>query len=170
LGGDRIREQQCAAKRLGIDLRIDRVAEENEFFNAPRGQMVAAIEKCFDSVRPDIFFIPSPSVNQDHVVAYDACLSAIRPPRDRNLSAVHVYDSTVVGRPASMPGVPFVWEVLPSDVSAAQDALHMHKSQMTGASQSLVRLAPVRWLYSGQQNGLSHAVVTYVLQGRALCP
>jgi LmbE family N-acetylglucosaminyl deacetylase len=65
----------------------------------PLFDLIQAIEKLVDKIRPDIFAIPYASFNQDHKCVYEAAIAALRPAHgDRHIvNHVLVYEYPQIG-------------------------------------------------------------------------
>ncbi len=76
---ERIAELEAAANKSNFSWHIEKFSVNNYQLN----QLIAPIENCINSIRPDCVLVPYPSYNQDHRAVYDAALVALRP-HDKN--------------------------------------------------------------------------------------
>jgi len=124
-GPDRIVLQQAQVERVTAAYRFESVTwlrrPAARLETGPLGELVAALAGLLARVRPEVVFVPHWSDgHSDHRVAFDACLSALRPVTMsrlgvRRVLAMEVASQTDSGPPAVRP--PFVPDVF-VDVSA----------------------------------------------------
>tara|TARA_R110002020_G_scaffold286073_2_gene501600 strand:+ start:428 stop:1051 length:624 start_codon:yes stop_codon:yes gene_type:complete len=86
---ERLSEADKAAKYCGFDYFI----LENKVNHYEISNLINPIEKFINKIKPLEIFIPHPSYNQDHRVAYESSLTALRP-HDKNffVKKVLVYE------------------------------------------------------------------------------
>ena len=82
----RIAEADKAAAYLGHEYLL----LENKVNNYTIPDLISPIEKIINDIKPEEIYIPYPSYNQDHRVAYEATLVALRP-HDTNFFVKKVF-------------------------------------------------------------------------------
>ena len=143
---------------------------ENKVNHYTIPDLIASIENVINEVQPEEIYIPYPSYNQDHRVAYDASLVALRP-HDRNffVKKVFVYEQPHV----------FLWDYShqiegcfkpnyykPIDIDRKITAYEMMETQVrTFRSSAMVRsLAHLRGAQSGLEYAESFKIIRFIEQ------
>lgn len=126
---ERLREVEAVAARLGFewsvgDFPVNRYAER--FLD-----LVLALERVIDEVRPDVLLLPSRSHNQDHRSVHEAGLIAIRH-HDRNFFVPRVlaFEGPDNYLAETWPFTPNYFRQL--DVEQKIEANALHRSQLRG--------------------------------------
>ena len=165
--GAREKEGAEAAKVLGIqEYRFVYAAPDSAFNTAPRGDLVAALEREFVTVKPDELFIPLPSFHTDHAVTYEACVTALRPHLNRQFpGAVFAYEypGNCWGPPIASNGKVYA-PVSDSDLDAKLASLAKHRSQWASEKASLYGERGVRAMAElrGAEIGVKAAELFYL--------
>lgn len=164
----RLKESHDALSHLNAIGEYHYIADENEFMSCPMGNMVALIQTRINDLKPDRVFIPLPTFNQDHKIAYDACIAALRPHvKNHNPSMVCGYEQVTQNWGGSSLDQGRWYEILHHDhLTAKLHALRMHRSQAVSLTSGPFGVKAVGSLavLRGQQCNHEYAELFHVLR------
>lgn len=162
----RIREQEAAAKHLGVNLVWLNLAPASKFDTTPQAAFVSAFDQLFKEY--DTVILPLPSYNADHTRVWETGLAAFRPGKLNNVS-LQAYEqacSNPLG-PQIVNGFGKRYISLSGeDVQAKQAALSEHHSQIVGREVSLCGPAAVdlHARLRGMEVGTEYAELLYLVR------
>lgn len=132
-GQERTVEATAALNLLGVtDIRFVEAFEENKSRSADYCRIVSKIEEQIASFKATSLFLPLPSFNQDHVVTYEAAMTATRPDARHSLQTIMAYEY-----PGNSWGLPpfrgnFYLRMTPEDYEKKLQSIAIHASQWAG--------------------------------------
>ena len=166
---DREKEGAAAGNVLFVkEYRFIYAAPDSAFNTAPRGDLIAALEREIARCRPDELFIPLPSFHTDHVVTFESCITALRPHLNRRFPDrvfAYEYPGNCWGPQHVGDGLVYA-PIEDADLGAKLMSLAKHKSQWASEKASLYGERGVRAMAElrGAEIGVKAAERFYMLR------
>lgn len=165
----RAQEMLDAAEMLQVEVQFWNAARDGQFNETPRHDVVAKVQEMLKENEPDEVFIPLPSFHSDHVVAYEACISALRPRAGFTIPKrifAYEYPGNSWGPQPPHDGKTYV-SLSPQHLFKKIAALKCHKSQWVSDDRAaLIGLDAVRALATmrGMEIGVQNAEMFYCIR------
>ncbi|MGM8213369.1 PIG-L deacetylase family protein [Virgibacillus sp. W0430] len=132
----------------------------------PKKELVGQFDKIIDQFNPTMVFIPLPSYHQDHEAVNKACISSLRPNKDKKIKLIALYEYPLIDWQLFK-----FWHIgglyldISDTVHKKVEALKKHQSQIRPSGHLISPESVLKWAeHRGMEAGYTYAEKYYIIR------